>query len=82
PVRFTVAVRGYRGETLPARQHLHNRRSTTCGESSSRPALPARQDKRNIRKSCLAGSITLPLNCRRSLTCGYENYVLSGLYKT
>jgi hypothetical protein len=64
--------------TLPFRQYFHNRRSVTCGEGSSRPALPERQHKCSAGKSCLAGSITLPLNCRRSSTCGYENYVLSG----
>ncbi|MDR1347249.1 MAG: hypothetical protein LBJ63_02295 [Prevotellaceae bacterium] len=78
PVRFTVAVRGYRGETLPARQYIHNRRSATCGEGSSRQSLPERQDF----LSCLSGSITLRFPCRWSSTIGYENYVLSGLYKT
>ncbi|MDR1347229.1 MAG: hypothetical protein LBJ63_02195 [Prevotellaceae bacterium] len=64
---------------LPERQHVHNRRSATCGESSSRPALPVRQNRWNVRKSCLKGSMTLSLNRRRSPTCGYESYVLSGL---
>ncbi|MDR1347152.1 MAG: hypothetical protein LBJ63_01790 [Prevotellaceae bacterium] len=64
--------------TLPERQYFHNRRSLTCGERPPRLSLPERQDGVSVRKSCLSGSMTLSLNCRRSATCGYEDYVLSG----
>jgi hypothetical protein len=42
------------------------------------PLLPKRQDFRTIHLSCLSGSALYLLPYRRSMTCGYENYVLSG----
>jgi hypothetical protein len=56
----------------------------TCGKRKQ-AGLPERQDYYNrwsligVIKSCLSGSIAVLL-VRRSLTCGYENHVLSGLF--
>ncbi|MDR1347844.1 MAG: hypothetical protein LBJ63_05355 [Prevotellaceae bacterium] len=71
-LRRTVKV------ALPERQHVHNRRSLTCGKGSSRLSLPVRQNRWNVRNSFFTGSMTLLFHCCRFTACDYENYILSG----
>ncbi|MDR3267517.1 MAG: hypothetical protein LBT83_00410, partial [Tannerella sp.] len=76
-----LAARSTRTETRrPERPDFHNRRSLTCGEKTVPQQLPERQDVYGeVLPFRQQNTLSRDPQAALSLTCGYENYVPSGL---
>jgi hypothetical protein len=77
-LRITGRDKKSRRSAVPKGHNFHNRRSATCGIGTHHTLCPKGRTDR-LSKSCLSGSFP-DVPFRRSMTCGYENHVPSGLF--